>query len=117
MKNQPFVRRLGFALGGVAGALRTERSFRFQVAATLAVVVALVWLQPAPIWWATVALAIVLVLGAELMNTALEHLADHLHPDHHPQIKRVKDCAAAAVLIASLGALAVAVALLWELAK
>jgi diacylglycerol kinase (ATP) len=55
------------------------------------------------------------VLAAELLNTAVEHLADHLHPELHPHIKAVKDCAAAAVLIASLGALAVAIALLCEL--
>jgi undecaprenol kinase len=50
------------------------------------------------------------VLAMELVNTAVEHLADHLHPDQHPRIKIVKDCAAAAVLVTSLGALCVAVA-------
>ena len=49
-----------------------------------------------------------LVIAAELINTALEHLADHLHPEQHPRIKIVKDCAAAAVLILSAGALWVA---------
>jgi diacylglycerol kinase (ATP) len=49
------------------------------------------------------------VIAAELINTALEHLADHLHPEQHPRIKIVKDCAAAAVLILSIGALWVAV--------
>jgi undecaprenol kinase len=56
------------------------------------------------------------VLGAELFNTAIEHLADHLHPDLHPEIRIVKDCAAAAVLCAALGAVGVAVALVVELA-
>lgn len=49
-----------------------------------------------------------LVIAAELINTALEHLVDHLHPEAHPRIKIVKDCAAAAVLIVSAGALWVA---------
>ena len=49
-----------------------------------------------------------LVIAAELINTALEHLVDHLHPEQHPRIKIVKDCAAAAVLILSIGALWVA---------
>ena len=114
MKNQPFARRLSFAVAGLAGALRAENSFRFHVIATLGVLAALVWLRPAPLWWAVVAVAIVLVLAAELINTALEQLADHLHPEQHPRIKMVKDCAAAAVLIASLGALAVAAALVYE---
>ena len=50
-----------------------------------------------------------------MFNTAIEHLADHLHPDIHPSIRAVKDCAAAGVLLASLGAMAVAVALVVHL--
>jgi diacylglycerol kinase (ATP) len=115
MKNQPFARRLSFALAGLAEALRSENSFKFHAVATLGVVAALAWLRPAPLWWAIVAVAIALVLVAELVNTAVEHLADHLHPELHPRIKVVKDCAAAAVLIASVCALAVAAALGYEL--
>jgi undecaprenol kinase len=51
------------------------------------------------------------VLAAELLNTAIEELADHLNPDEHPRIRLVKDCAAGAVLVAVLGALAVGLAL------
>lgn len=117
MKNQPFARRVRFALAGLAGALRAEHSFRLQLVATFGVLVALLWLRPAPVWWAVVIVTIALVLAAELINTALEHLADHLHPEQHPRIKMVKDCAAAAVLVTSVGALAVAAALLYELLR
>jgi len=115
MKNQSFVRRLGFALAGVAAAIRAERSFRFHVLAAVAVLAVLCWLRPAPIWWAVIVLTTALVLAAELVNTALEALADHLHPDEHPRIKIVKDCAAAAVLVAAVGALAVAAAFVYAL--
>jgi diacylglycerol kinase (ATP) len=117
MKNQPFARRLRFAWAGLASALRAENSFRLHVIAAFGVLAALLWLRPAPLWWALLAVAVVLVLAAELINTALEHLADHLHPEQHPRIKVVKDCAAAAVLISALGALAVAAAFLYELLR
>jgi diacylglycerol kinase (ATP) len=115
MKNQPFARRLGFALGGIADTLHSERSFRVHAIAAAGITAVMLWLQPAPIWWAVVALAVALVLVAELVNTAIEHLADHLHPESHPGIKRVKDCAAAAVLIESLSALVVGAALAFNL--
>jgi diacylglycerol kinase (ATP) len=115
MKNQPFLSRLGFALGGIGSTLRSERSFRIHALAVVAVAAVLIWLQPEPFWWAAVALACAMVLAAELVNTAIEHLADHLHPEVHPGIRRVKDCAAAAVLVASCGALAVAVAFAFEM--
>ena len=110
MKNQPFHTRLFFALSGLASTLRSENSFRLHVIAAAVVLAALFWLRPAPVWWALAALTVSFVLAAELVNTAIEHLADHLHPELHPKIKLVKDCAAAAVLVASLGALAVAAA-------
>ena len=70
---------------------------------------ALLILRPTLIWWALCGIMVALVIAAELINTAREHLADHLHPEPHPRIKIVKDCAAAAVLILSIGALRVAV--------
>jgi len=114
-KNQSFMRRLGFALAGVMHAVRTERSLQVQSVVLLCVLSMLVYLQPAPLWWALVILAASAVLAAELFNTAVERLADHLHPELHPEIRAVKDCAAGAVLIASVGALGVAIALLMAL--
>jgi len=109
-KNHPFPRRLRYALNGVAHGLRSEHSVQFQAGAFVAVLVALAVLRPRPVWWALVLLASALVVAAELLNTALEELADHLSPAEHPRIRLVKDCAAGAVLVAVLGALGVAVA-------
>jgi diacylglycerol kinase (ATP) len=114
LKNQPFHRRLGFAVSGLLTALRSENSFRFHLVAAFAVLGLLAWLRPEPQWWAIVIVTMMVVLAAELINTAVEHLADHLHPNQHPSIKIVKDCAAAAVLVASLGAVGVAAAFIWS---
>jgi len=115
MKNRRFHHRMSFAISGIASTLRTENSFRTQVLAAIVIGAVLVWLRPPPLWWAIIALTTAGVLAAELLNTAIERLADHLHPERHPGIKSVKDCAAAAVLIASLGALCVAIAFIFEL--
>lgn len=116
-KNQSFPVRLRHALAGVAGALRAERSLRTQTAAAGLALLALLVFRPAPVWWALVILACGAVLAAELFNTAVEALADRLHPDEHPQIRLVKDCAAAAVLLAACAAVGVAVALAVELMR
>jgi undecaprenol kinase len=110
VKNKAFHHRLGFAIAGIAHAIRSESSFRLQTLAACAILAVLVYLRPAPAWWAVIFLTVMLVLAAELINTSIELLADHLHPDQHPHIKRVKDCAAGAVLVVSLGAIGVAVA-------
>jgi len=109
MKGQSFFKRLSFALQGLRVAFIREGSFRFHALA-IAFVVAVLWATGAsPVWWAIGALSVSLVLVAELMNTAVETLSDHLHPDQHPEIKTVKDVAAGAVLVASLAALFVAI--------
>jgi undecaprenol kinase len=110
-KNQNLLHRFGFALAGLLHARRTERSVRLEMLLFLLVVTALAVLRPDPLWWAAVMLASAGVLAAELLNTAIETLADHLAPEVHPKIRIVKDCAAAAVFVSVLGALAVATAL------
>lgn len=114
MKNQAFLRRLGFALSGLRTTWRTEHSFKIQVVAAAAVLGVLLWLEPAPVWWAIVGLTVAFVLATEIVNTALERLADHLHPEQHPAIKAVKDCAAGAVLVAAAAALGVAAAFVYD---
>ena len=102
MKNQPFYKRLGFAWHGIVSAWRTEVSLRQQSVIALGVLLTLLWLQPAPVWWALLLLNCGLVLAAELFNSALESALDHLHPLPHPAIGLAKDCAAGAVLVLSL---------------
>jgi len=114
-KNQWFLARLGFALRGLAHALRSEASLQFQALAGVLALLLLLLLRPGALWWALVVLAAAAVLAAELFNTAIELLADELHPHDSPGMRIVKDCAAAAVLVSVLGALVVGVALLLHL--
>jgi len=99
---------MGFALAGLRLAVQRESSFRTHVLASAAVLAALLYIRPPAIWWAIGFLAVGLVLVAELLNSALETLADRLHPEQHPEIRVAKDMAAGAVLIASIIAVAAA---------
>jgi undecaprenol kinase len=110
-KNQSLFVRLRFACAGLAHAMTTEHSLKFQVAAFGLMLVVLAILRPEPIWWALVLLASGAVIATELLNTAIELLADHLHPETHANIRIVKDCAAGAVLVASITAVAVGASL------
>lgn len=101
LKNQSFIRRLGFAWNGIRFAYARERSVRTQCWCALAMLLLLCALRPAAIWWALCALASGLVLGLELLNTALEQALDRVHPEQHESVRMAKDCAAGAVLLAS----------------
>jgi len=114
MKNRPFHQRLKFALDGIRAAWRRERSFRAHTFSVVVLIAGLAWLRPAPLWWAMLLAVTGLVLAAELVNTAVETVIDHLHPEEHSEMKVAKDCAAGAVLVTALTAVAVFVAFLWE---
>jgi diacylglycerol kinase (ATP) len=45
-----------------------------------------------------------LVLAAELINTAIEEVVDHVLPEVHPRAKKAKDCGSACVALAALAA-------------
>lgn len=109
MKNKTMRQRFCFAWAGIAAAWRNERSFRIQTAFAIVLPVALLLLQVSAVWWAICLIIALLVLAAELFNTALESLIDHVHPEIHPAIKIAKDCAAGAVLLLSAGALIVGI--------
>ena len=112
MKNKSFNKRLGFALSGLFVTLKQENSFRFQVFAAISVLALLFFIKPSPVWWALVVVMIVMVLMAELINTALEELCDYIQPEHHQVIGKIKDIGAAAVLVASIGSVIVAILLI-----
>jgi undecaprenol kinase len=117
LKNQSLAARVKFAIAGLRYAVGAERSVRTHVMILAGVVAVLVYLRPAPVWWALVLLVSSAVIAAELFNTALEGLADQLQPERKLQIRIIKDCSAAAVLVLAGGALCVAAALavnLWS---
>lgn len=107
MKNRPFRERLEFALAGMTEVWRRERSFRTQVIAGVAAIAVVALLRPGYVWASLVAVSIALVLALEMVNSAIEYMIDHIHPDVAPEIRRAKDAAASAVLVASTGALIV----------
>ena len=101
----------GCAFAGLAAAWRGQPNLRIHAVVAALVVVAGATLRIPPVWWALVALAIGLVVAAELLNTAIEAAVDLVTSDDHPLAKRAKDVAAGAVLVAVLTALGIGLAL------
>jgi undecaprenol kinase len=83
---------------------------RVHCAAAIAVIVAAAVLRVGAVQWACLALAIGLVLVAEIFNTVIEAMIDLQTSQIHPLAKIAKDGAAGAVLIASIAAIGVAIA-------
>lgn len=117
MKNQPIYRRFLFAWDGLKASWQSEKSVRVHGFVICCAVSLLILFRPHLIWWALVLLAGGMMLATELVNTAVEKLVDHLHPDIHPVIKVVKDTLAAAVFITCVAGGAVLLAFLWSMIR
>lgn len=96
-----------YAFAGLGELLRTQPNARIHLLATCAVLAAGFYFGISKVEWCLAILAIAMVFSAEAFNTAIENLTDLASPNYHPLAGKAKDVAAAAVLIAAIGAAAV----------
>lgn len=102
-----------FAFRGIWMAFRYERNMLFHLLAAVVVIVLNVSLAVTKTDWLFTLILIGLAWAAEIVNTAIERLADHVSPDHHPLIGSVKDLAAGAVLVICITAAVCGVIIYW----
>jgi diacylglycerol kinase len=93
-----------YAFAGVADLFRSQPNARIHFTVAVAVVLAGIYCHVSRMEWVALVICIVLVLALEAVNTALEYLTDLVSPEYHPLAGKAKDVAAAAVLIAAIGA-------------
>ena len=102
------LRSFVFAGKGIVHVIRTQGNARIHAAATVAVILAGFLCSVSLTEWCLLLMSIGMVWTAEIFNTALERLVDLVSPEYHPLAKYAKDCAAGAVLAASLSSLLIA---------
>ena len=87
-------------LYGLGWALRHEQAVREEFAVLAVALPLSFFVAASPGWWLALMGSLLALLIVELLNTAIEKLADRLTTDHDPQIGRVKDMGSAAVGVA-----------------
>lgn len=96
------LKSVGFAFKGAIFLLKTEASIKIQLALALIVTAAGFYYNISATEWIVQLLAISIVMSLEGVNTAIEEIANFIHPGHHEKIGLIKDIAAGAVFIASI---------------
>lgn len=100
-KNATLIESFGHAFDGICSGLRNERNMVIHFVATIFVVVFGLILKISLLEWALCALCIGVVMGSELINTAVEASVDLSTDKPDPRAKLAKDAAAGAVLVAA----------------
>lgn len=113
MINNRFVRAVGHALDGIKAAFISERHFRIHCVIALIVITLGLSISLSIHEWLWILLCITIVIGAELINTALETLTDLATPEVHPLAKKAKDVAAGMVVLCVLFAVITGILIFW----
>ncbi len=98
---------LGFALKGAIKLATTEHSVMVQSTIAVLLIGAGFYYDISREEWMFQTLAIGLVLSIEGLNTAVEKVADFIHPEFHEKIGFIKDIAAGAVFFAAITAIVI----------
>lgn len=117
MKPRSWVQSANLAIEGIIVAVKTQRHMRYHLYAAAAVLVLSLILRISRIEFILLCMSIVMVLVAELLNTAIETTVDMISEEFHPKAKIAKDIAAGVVLVASVGALTLAYLILYPALK
>lgn len=104
-KKLGIISSFGFALKGCRTLLHSERNVRIHVLALFVVTLMGMFFHISTLEWAIVVLCSGAVLAAEAINTAIEEMVDLLHPARSEKAGRIKDIAAAGVLILAIASL------------
>lgn len=96
-----------FAIKGAYKLVTTEHSIMVQSSLAVLLIFLGFYVGISRTEWMLQTLACGLVLGIEGLNTAVEKIADFIHPDYHKKIGFIKDIAAGAVCFAAITAVAV----------
>lgn len=109
-----FLKSVVCATNGIRYAFATEKNIRIHLLVFILVVIASFILEISKIEFLLILGISAVNFSLELINTAIERLADKVSPEYNEQIGVVKDIMAGAVLLSSIFAIAVGLIILFD---
>lgn len=104
MPLRKWIRSANFAIEGILHGAKTQRHLRYHFFSAGAVLFLSYLLGVTRLEFIVIALAVIIVLSAEMLNTAIESVVDIISPEYSEKARIAKDIAAGAVLISAFGA-------------
>jgi diacylglycerol kinase (ATP) len=101
------IKSIGFAFKGAYHLITREDSVKVQFAIGIIMTIAGFYFELSTTEWMIQILVIALIMAIEGINTAIEEIADFIHPEFHNKIGLIKDIGAGAVFIFAIAALIV----------
>jgi diacylglycerol kinase (ATP) len=96
------IKAVKYAFNGFWILITSEHSIIAQMVIAIAITILGFIMNISQTEWLFQTTAIGLILVAESLNTAIEKLADFIHPEHHIKIGKIKDISAGAAFFAAI---------------
>lgn len=104
IKSKKLINSFKYAIEGICEAFKTERNMKIHIFVMILVIVAGILLKINKLEWIICVLCFAMVIGGELLNTAIETVVDIAMPYKDEKAKIAKDVSAGAVLVFAIGA-------------
>ena len=114
MKLKKLVESFNNAINGVIDTVRSERNMKIHLVVTLIVLICCLCFDISRIEFIAIVIVIIMVLTAEIFNTAIEAAIDMTTNYYHPLAKVAKNASAGAVFITAIGAVIVGYIVFWD---
>lgn len=97
-----YINKFRYAFAGLFHGITHDHSIMLQCFIGVGVLAVCCFLPLTSMEWVLILLVIGLVIAFEFVNSAIETIVDMVCPDYNESAKKIKDYAAAAVLVVSL---------------
>lgn len=103
-----------FSMQGFKSAWTTEAAFRDDVILIILAQCFCLYVQPDGGLWLFFIACNALLLSVELLNTGIEHLADHISTDNHKLLGSAKDVGSAAMFLMLVLNVLILMVIVWQ---
>lgn len=104
IKHRKLIKSFGFAMEGIKYAIEEDQNIKIHLIAAIIVIILSILFNVTAFEMGILGVMILLVLAAEMINTAIENMVDLITKEYHIEAKRAKDVSAGMVLVISIGA-------------
>lgn len=103
------VKSFNYALEGILYTLKTDQNLIIHFSVAILVIIASIFFRVNPFELGLVFIMILLVISAEMINTAMEKMVDLITKEHRVEAKIAKDVSSGMVLLTVAGAIIVGI--------
>lgn len=103
------IKSFGYAFQGIYYAFKFNQNLRLHLFSAVVVIIASIFFHVNPFEKGILGVMILLVISAEMVNTAIEEMVDYVIKEHSREAKIAKDVSAGMVLLTAIGSIIVGV--------